>query len=144
MSVRRYAENTTVSVDKSRGDISGILAAHGVERMAWGTGPEGDTLQFELDGHQFRFAIPKPTPDSMRADYGHEYAYPHNIDWRAKADQEWRRRWRAYVMLTKMKMEFVESGDSTLEREFMPYLLVDGVPLGTLLEEGRLPALTAG
>jgi hypothetical protein len=57
MSVRRYAENTTVSVDKSRGDISGILAAHGVERMAWGTGPEGDTLQFELDGHQFRFAI---------------------------------------------------------------------------------------
>jgi hypothetical protein len=59
--MKRYAEGTTVSVQSSRGEISGILTSHGCERMAWGTAPEGDTLQFELGGKLFRFAIGKPT-----------------------------------------------------------------------------------
>jgi hypothetical protein len=32
---RRYAEGTTVAVSSSRGEMSGILAKHGVEGMAW-------------------------------------------------------------------------------------------------------------
>jgi hypothetical protein len=47
---RLYAEGTDVPVDRSRGEITGILTAHGVQRQAWSTEPEGDELLFELDG----------------------------------------------------------------------------------------------
>lgn len=35
MVTKRFAEGTTVSVESSRGEISGILAKHGVIRQAW-------------------------------------------------------------------------------------------------------------
>lgn len=49
----RYAEGTAVSVETSRGEITGILAKHGVQRMGWFTEPERDVLQFELAGHSY-------------------------------------------------------------------------------------------
>jgi hypothetical protein len=42
-------------------------------------------------------------------------------------------------------LEFIEGGDTTLEREFLPYaVLSDGRTLGDLVESGGLPLLTAG
>jgi hypothetical protein len=132
-------------VDKSRGEISGILAQHGCDRMAWGTEPAADTLQFTLGGHLFRFVIKKPTPEEMLERDGGEYTYPRNVDWKLKAADEWRRRWRAHVLLIKAKLEFIEGGDTTLELEFMPYtVLKSGQTLGELIEDGGLPLLTAG
>jgi hypothetical protein len=143
--VRRFAEGTPVTVDKSRGEISGILAQHGCMTMAWGTTPTGDTLQFALGGHLFRFSINKPTPEEMRERDGERYTYPHNIDWKTKATDEWRRRWRAHVLLIKAKLEFIEGGDTTLELEFMPYtVLKSGETLGEWMEAGGVPLLTAG
>lgn len=144
--VRRYAEGTTVPVSSSRGEMSGILAKHGVERMAWGTAPEGDTLQFELAGRRFAFVIDKPTMEDVEARYEAEGRdWSRVYDPAAKVEAEWRRRWRAHVLLLKAKLEFVEAGDSTLEREFMPYLLLrDGRTLEQALAAGALPALTAG
>ena len=56
-----YAEGTTVPVESSRGEITGILAKHGVQKMGWQTGPQGDELLFELHGRTYRFTIAKPT-----------------------------------------------------------------------------------
>ena len=141
----RFAEGTKVSVESSRGEITGILAKHGCQRMAWGTEPEGDTLQFELGGQNFRFRIGRPTPEEVRQRDGERYVYPHNVDWTAKATDEWRRRWRAHVLLIKAKLEFIEGGDTTLEREFMPYLVLgDGRTLNDAINAGDLPMLTAG
>jgi hypothetical protein len=123
----RYAEGTSVSVESSRREITGILAKHGVERMAWGTAPEGDQLQFTLKGNQYRFVIVKPTRDDVVAMYradGRDWSRVQ--DWNAKVAQEWRRRWRANVLLIKAKLEFASGGDTTIEREFMPYMLVGG------------------
>lgn len=88
---RRYAEGTKVSVDSSRGELTGILAKHGVQRMGWMGGPEGDELMFELGGGQFRLKIAKPTLVEIRRDY------PNAYDEGAKLEAEWRRRWRANV-----------------------------------------------
>lgn len=115
-----YAEGTTVPVESSRGEISGILARHGVARMGWQTGPEGDELLFELSGRSYRFLIPKPTMPEVRA------LYPNARDHDAKWHAEWRRRWRANVLLIKAKLEFASGGDTSLEREFMPYMLTAG------------------
>jgi len=128
---RRYAEGTTVTVDSSRGEISGILAKHGVIRQAWASEPDRDVLQFELEGHVYRFTIERPTDRSLYK------------QWEADGDKtaramkflpndqqvaaEWRRRWRAQVLLLKAKLEFASGDASTVTRELMPYaVLVDG------------------
>jgi hypothetical protein len=140
-----YAEGTKVTVPSSRGEITGILTKHGCERMAWGTDPSGDTLQFELGGRLFRFTILKPTAAELRKRDSGKYVYPGNVDWDSKVDAEWRRRWRAHVLLIKAKLEFIDGGDTTLEREFMPYIvLADGRTLNDVVEAGGLPMLEAG
>lgn len=139
----RYAEGTKVSVESSRGEITGILAKHGVERMGWQTGPDGDELLFELKGSRYRFRIVKPTLEEVKADYiagGGRWNLVY--DERAKVEAEWRRRWRANVLLIKAKLEFAEGGDTSVEREFMPYLLVGGrQTLAEFLESDRGVAL---
>ena len=116
----RYAEGTTVTVESSRGEITGILAKHGVLEMGWQTGPEGDRLLFKLAGRSYLFDIRKPTRSEVQR------LYPNARDLDAKLAAEWRRRWRAHVLLIKAKLEFASGGDTTAEREFMPYLLVPG------------------
>lgn len=142
----RYAEGTKVSVENSRGEISGILARHGVVRMAWASEPAGDILQFELEGRSFRFDIVKPTLEEVRKRYLDEGGRWNLVyDQQAKVDAEWRRRWRANVLLLKAKLEFIEGGDTTLERELLPYLVLkDGRTLGQVVADGGLPLLTAG
>ncbi len=136
---RRYAEGTKVEVEKSRAEIMSILAQHGVLRMATATGPEGDELEFVLSGHRFRFRILKPTLTEVRN------LYPTAYDHEAKLQGEWRRRWRANVLLLKAKLEFIDSGDTTLERELLPYLLTaGGQTIGDLVVAGEIPLLEAG
>ena len=135
---RRYAEGTTVSVDSSRGEITGILAKHGVQRMGWMGAPEGDELMFELGGGSYRLSMVKPTLVEIRR------LYPNAYNEQAKLDAEWRRRWRANVLLLKAKLEFVASGDTTLDRELLPYrVLKDGRTLEQTLAAGELPMLAA-
>lgn len=136
---RRYAEGTTVSVESSRGEITGILAKHGVERMGWSAAPEGDQLLFELHGGTYRLNMVKPTLVEIGK------LYPNAYDRQAKLAGEWRRRWRANVLLLKAKLEFVASGDTTLDRELLPYrVLKGGQTIEEVLIAGGLPMLTAG
>lgn len=139
MSPRRFAEGTTVTVDSSRGEITGILAKHGVERMAWAHEPEGDQLTFELAGHQYLFRIPMPTVTEIRR------MYPNAYDEQKKLDAEWRRRWRANVLLLKAKLEFADGEASTVVRELMPYaVLKDGRTLEEAIVAGGVPLLGTG
>jgi len=56
-----------------------------------------------------------------------------------------RRVWRANVLLLKAKLEFIDGGDTTLEREFMPYLVMKGgKTLGDFIDGGGLLQLTGG
>jgi len=148
VSVRRYAEGTTVSVESSRGEITGILAKHGVERMAWGTEPEGDVLQFQLGGHRFAFRIERPTAKSLWERWkedGRPETTLRYLPSDAQVAAEWRRRWRAHVLLIKAKLEFIDGGDTTLEREFLPYMVLkDGRTFEEALAAGAFPALSAG
>ena len=135
---RRYAEGTAVSVNASQGEIAGILMAHGVRKQGWMSSPEGDELMFELGGHSFRFRILKPTLTEIYQ------LYPNARDSNAKLDAEWRRRWRANVLLLKAKLEFIDSGDTTLERELLPYMLTaGGQTVAELVVAGKLPMLAA-
>ena len=147
--MRRYAEGTTVTVQSSRGEITGILAKHGCERFATGTEPGGDTLQFMLGGKSFRFFIERPTAQSLyerwKADGDKTARQLQYLPNDAQVDAEWRRRWRAHVLLIKAKLEFIEGGDTTLEQEFLPYVVMkDGRTVGELINAGGLPLLSSG
>lgn len=143
---RRYAEGTTVSVESSRGEITGILAKHGVVRMGWFTEPEADVLQFELGGNAYRLTIVRPTVEDVRAAYIADGGnWSRVYDPAAKVNAEWRRRWRANVLLLKAKLEFADGMTSTVERELMPYMvLADGRTLEAAIAGGGLPLLEAG
>lgn len=139
MATRRYAEGTAVTVDNSRGEITRILAKHGVERMGWLASPTGDELMFEMGGGQYRLSMVKPTLVEIRR------MYPNAYDEQAKIAGEWRRRWRANVLLLKAKLEFIASGDTTLDRELLPYrVLKDGRTLEQAIAAGGFPLLAEG
>ena len=138
----RYAEGTSVAVATSRGEITGILAKHGCDRMAWATAPEGDMLQFTLEGRLFRFTIAKPGWEDIAGRFVNQR---NEAQRRSAVDAEWRRRWRAHVLLIKAKLEFIEGGETSIEREFLPYaVLASGQTLGEYVEAGGVPMLTAG
>lgn len=141
----RYAENTKVSVDSSRGEITSILAKNGVQNMGWSSTPTKDQLIFQLQGGTYRLTMVRPSAASMEQRDRHLYVYPHNVDWESKVDQEWRRVWRANVLLLKAKLEFIDSGDTTIERELLPYRVLDsGQTVEEAMLDGGLPMLTAG
>jgi hypothetical protein len=63
----------------------------------------------------------------------------------AQGTTEWRRRWRANVLLLKAKLEFIAGGETTIARELMAYrLLPDGRTLEEAIAADGLPMLTAG
>lgn len=137
----RYAENTKVTVESSRGDITGILAKHGVQRMGWFSEPEADTLQFEVDGRSYRFRIERPTWAQITDRFVNQKT-PEGE--RTAVDAEWRRRWRANVLLLKAKLEFAEGDASTIARELMPYMLVaNNQTLEEAILGGKIPLLEA-
>jgi hypothetical protein len=150
MTARRFAEGTAVSVESSRGEITGLLTKHGVQRMAWASEPEGDQLTFELAGHRFLFRIERPTAESLRAQWIADGKPPTTTKWLPSDNQvaaEWRRRWRANVLLLKAKLEFAEGEASTVMRELMPYaLLRDGRTLEEAIVAGdsSVPLLGTG
>ncbi len=144
MSTRpRYAEGTVVAVEKSRSEMQTLLSKHGVQEMAWGSKPSGDVLHFALGGYQHELRIVRPDVAAMRELHAKGYRTPGST-WELAAEAEWRRRWRANLMLLKMKLEFIDSGESTLERELLPMrLLRDGRTLEQAVEAGSLPMLAA-
>jgi len=60
-------------------------------------------------------------------------------------DQELRQRWRALLLVVKAKLEAVECGISTLEQEFLAFIVLPGdQTVGEWMIENALPALRMG
>ncbi len=124
-----FAENTSVSVEKSRIELERMLlqagaTAHGVSSdnvagIAWVT--------FRLDNRHVKLTLPLPKLESFKK-------APRNVRraWttdrqREAWEQACRSSWRALVLLVKAKLEAIARGISTIEREFLADIfLADG------------------
>lgn len=158
----RYAQNTTVTVERSRNEIEKTLARYGASSFMYGWDGQGAMIAFVVqipDGNsrQVRFHLPLPARDEYR--FTHHSRGPRNA---AQAEGLWeqacRVSWRALHLVVKAKLEAVESGIATFEQEFLSYIMLpDGQTVGqwftphleTAYEQGAmppsvLPALTAG
>lgn len=127
-----YAEKTSVSVAKSKADIEELIQKAGAGQFVSGYKDNIAIIGFALSDRQIRFTLPLPdkqdnafwyTPE-RRNRRSEEQAY-------AAWEQACRSKWRALYLIIKAKLEAVESGISTAEREFFyDIVLPDGKTVG--------------
>jgi hypothetical protein len=126
-----YAENTSVSSDKSRSEIERTLSRYGAESFMYGWDRDRSIVGFIAHGRQIRFTLPMPdrndrkftlTPTG-RARTGTAAAEAY--------EQAVKQRWRALALVIKAKLEAVETGIVTFEEEFaMHMMLPNGQTVG--------------
>lgn len=131
----RYAATTSVSPDRSRGEIEKVLANYGAKQFMYGWGEEQAVLAFAVNERQIRFTL--PLPDKLNQKY---WTTPSG-KWsrteeqaRAAWDQDVRQCWRALLLVIKAKLEAVEAEIVTFEQEFMAHIVMpDGNLVGDLV-----------
>lgn len=124
-----YAAKTEVPVEKSRMEIERILARYKATSFAYGLDEGRAVIGFGVKtaanaSLRVRMILPLPVERNYRTIPAYEQAR--------------RQRWRALVMIVKAKLEAVEAGISTVEREFMADVLLPG---GRTLGETVLPQI---
>jgi hypothetical protein len=137
-----YAKNTQVSVDRSRAEIERILSRYGAVGFVsgWQRNPSIAVIGFQIDGRMVKIQLPLPDANAkefQRTETGRPRA-------RATAEKAWeqscRQRWRALCLIVKAKLEAVDAGISTIEREFLADVVL---PDGTTLGEWVAPQMDA-
>lgn len=120
-----YASGTTVSEERSRTEIERTLERYGADQFAYFKDSTGAVIAFRMSGRNVRFLIPMPkvaefvlTPKQRRrTEKQAEEAHAQAI----------RARWRGLLLIVKAKLEAIETGISTFEREFLAdVVLPDG------------------
>lgn len=153
MKQRRFAEGTSVEARTSKHELEDMLAKHGAHGFltAWleENGTQHSLVQFQISGRMVKYIIRMPTAEEVeKTGTGQTRHKPELIE---KARQaEYRRRWRALILIIKAKLEMVAGGDSTFEREFLAdIMLTNGSTVGDMISgqlaamytDGKLPRL---
>ena len=121
----RYAENTSVPVEKSKAEIERLLSRYGADQFMSGWDHEKAFIAFRMDGLQVKFIIPLPdkkskefiqTPGGRR-----QRDQPGQM---AAWEQACRQRWRALALVIKAKLEAVETGITEFEDEFLAHIML--------------------
>jgi len=130
-----YAEKTSVSVAKTKADIEDLIQKAGAGQFVSGYKEDMAVIGFTLANRQIRFILPLPdksdnvfwlTPE-RKTRRSEQQAY-------AAWEQACRSKWRALYLIIKAKLEAVESGISTVEREFFyDIVLPDGQTIGEFM-----------
>lgn len=121
----RYAEKTTVTTEKSRGEIEATLRRYGATGFAYSWSATRAMLAFEACERRvvFHLGLPDrakfkltPVTERLRSPEAQEAAY----------EQAVRQRWRALALVIKAKLEAVEAGISEFEDEFLAHIMLPG------------------
>jgi len=148
---RRFAEGTSVSVGKSRGDIDTLLRRWGVDGIQW-TDQFGEgqmTLQFiwkrDDQGYLARFVVVLPTEDELQEEAKHATSGRVLATKLEKLrEASGRREMRALLLYLKGCFEAIEDGIVDAERVLLPFLV--GKDGKTFAEHAlpQLPKLLSG
>jgi len=135
-----YAENTTVSTEKSRAEIERTLQRYGADQFMYGWDNDRAMIGFRMANKQIRFVLPMPDRNDER--------FTHTATGRLRKEgaayKEWeqacRQKWRALALVIKAKLEAVESGIAVFEDEFMANIVL---PDGSTVSDFMLPQIEA-
>lgn len=131
--MNRFASNTTVPVARTKMEIERLLNSHQATEFLYGSKDDMAMLAFKIKNRTVKMMIPIPSQtDAQKTKAGR---IRHSIDMIATVrEQSVRTRWRAIFLIIKAKLEAVEAGISTLEKEFLAdLLLANGSTLGQLV-----------
>jgi hypothetical protein len=128
----RYAENTSVSSEKSRGEIESILARYGATAFAYGWQQQGAVISFEANNRRVRFMLPMPDRNDRRFWFTSGRNIKRSPEQaQAEYEQALRQKWRALTLAIKAKLEAVASGITEFEDEFLAHIVMpNGQNLG--------------
>lgn len=147
-----YADRTSVSAEKSRAEIEKLVRRYGATGFAYAWSDNAAQVAFAIIDRRVRFTLTMPNPTDRE--------FTHSPTGRTRtavaAEQVWeqacRSSWRALALVVKAKLEAVESGISTVEQEFLAWIVLpDGSTVGeraipaieTAYETGKVPAMLA-
>lgn len=147
-----YAENTSVSVEKSRIELDRMLAGAGATSRGVGSDDAAGVawVVFRLSDRHVKLSLPLPKLEQFK-----RAPIRSRVTWTSERQREaWeqacRSSWRALVLLVKAKLEAIHRGISTVEREFLADVyLSDGrtvhealvTELQRMYVSGKMPAL---
>lgn len=145
----RFAQKTSVPVDRSRAEVERVLQRYGASGFGYSWQRrevpieppplhgaktelrEYSDIVFDFKGRRIRLDVPMPTEREAGT--------------AAKVEAATRQRWRALLLVLKAKLEAVESGISTLEREFLADIVTeDGRTVGDILVPRITEAVRSG
>lgn len=137
----KYAQATNVSADRSKAEIERLLARYGADQFMSGWKRDYAVISFHVQNKIVKFILPFPD----RSDQAITHRRTRS-GWAPRRDkmvdkvyeQEIRRRWRAFGLVIKAKLEAVESGITSFETEFMPHFVM---PDGKTVAEHVLPRI---
>lgn len=136
--MNRYASGTSVSAERSRGEIESLLRRFGADGFGYWTQGEKAAIEFTHRGMRFRFGVTLPDRN--------DEAFTKTETGRArKADAALRlweadipRRWRSLCLVVKAMLVGVADGVLEFEQAFMPYVVL---PDGKTVSHHMLPIL---
>lgn len=145
-----FAENTSVSVEKSRAEIEKILTRYGADQFVSGWNADDAMIGFRAKERLVRFQLKLPRRDEKRFTQDRRWrTYPKDEQLR-RWEQACRQRWRALALVIKAKLEAVDAGIATFEEEFLAHVMLPGgETVGSYMtpqikrayETGEMPAL---
>lgn len=113
-----YAKDTTVSVEKSKGEIEKLASKYGADQFMSGWKETMAVIGFTMQSRQIRFTLPLPEKTDKRF-------MKRSTNAGLKAwEQECRSKWRSLFLVIKAKLEAVESGITTFEEEFLAHIVL--------------------
>lgn len=138
--MRQFAEGTEVSVEKSKGEIEGLISKAGADEFASGSKPGQSMIQFKLQGRIIRFTLPLPDKSDKKfivyGQYGNRRRTPEQA---YKAwEQACREKWRALYLSIKAKLYSIETGIEQFDSAFMAQIVM---PNGRTMEELAVPMI---
>jgi hypothetical protein len=133
-----YAAETKVTVEKSRAEIERTLQRYGAVQFAVMVSEERSAIAFVAGQRQVRFDLPMPDPNAREITMTAQHRQRTKIQKAAAYDQACRQRWRALALIIKAKLEAVESGVTTFEKEFAMHMVM---PDGRVFADHAIPAI---
>lgn len=136
----QYAQETTVSVEKSRAEIETILTRYGATSFAYMIEDKHAIIGFKANGKFVKFVLPLPDRQDKKfwsRDRCYRGSYQNTPEEAAKKwEQACRSLWRSLCLCIKAKMEACAAGITSFEKEFLAHIVLPG---GETLAERILP-----
>lgn len=120
----RYAKNTKVAASRSRDEIERIVTRYGASGFAYAWKGKNAMVSFMFNGLQISHKIEMPDvddPEFTQTPTG-RYCKSQEII-QKKWEQATRQKWRALALVVKAKLEAIDSGISSMEDEFLAWIV---------------------